>query len=164
LSTTGVTFAAGAALLFVASMVVESVLLRWRINAYFQAGFPLFLTMVPIPNAPEGSGSTATVRWEVTGDLVRWWADPAMRSAPSGLHGSVQLAAGQGGVHLFVRWAPPWTPLLAAAWLIGLGMVRGEAMVTLPIGLVMIAGVLFLYRQAAVRAVAEMRWAWVQQA
>ncbi len=60
-----------------------------------------------------------------------------------------------------VCWAPPWSPLLAALWLAGIGAVRGEAWLTVPIAAVMVLGVVLLYRQVALRVAAELRWGWV---
>lgn len=158
------TLAAVAALFFLGSLVVERQLLRFRLDWYFTAGFPIFPELVPIPRAPEGSGETATVVWEVVeANLVRFWADPAVRKAPSGLHGAIRMSKSPQGVRLAVRWSPPWSPLLAAGWLAGLGLVRGEGLFTVPIAAMIVLAVLFVYRQAAVRAARELRWAWVSQ-
>ena len=96
-------------------------------------------------------------------DRIRFWADPDKRRAPSGLHGAIRLyRAGSGQVGLAVRWRPPWSLLLAAAWLVVLGVVRQEPQITVPIALAWVIGVLVIYRQAALRAAAELRWAFVQ--
>ncbi|MEQ1508645.1 MAG: hypothetical protein ABMB14_40835, partial [Myxococcota bacterium] len=81
--------AAAAAALFLGGLFGETrVLLRWRADWYFLPGFPIRGKLVPIHHAPEGSGATATVRWEVSApNLVRFWAEPGSRAAPSGLHG-----------------------------------------------------------------------------
>ncbi|MBT3217547.1 MAG: hypothetical protein HN348_00515 [Proteobacteria bacterium] len=157
------TLAVVAAVLFLGGLFVERQLLRWRHNWYFSAGFPVFPELLPIPRAPEGSGETSTVSWEVVDGLVRFWADPAARKAPSGLHGAIRLILGPKEVRLVVRWSPPWSPLLAAGWLAGLGLVRGEGYFTVPIAAMIVLAVLFVYRQAAVRAARELRWAWVSQ-
>lgn len=142
-------------------------LLGRRSDGYFLVGFPLGGRMVPIPHAPEGSGQTASVRWEVSsarGDapnLVRFWADPGARTAPTGLHGVVILARGLSGVELEVRWAPPWTPILAAVWLFALGVTRGEAALTGSIAIAMVVGILVLYGERARRAAVELRWAFL---
>ena len=159
--------ALGSALVLIGGMVAERFLLtRFRWTAYFSAGFPLFPELVPIPVAPKGEGETATVRWEVVEgdeDYVRFWADPDQRKAPSGLHGAIRLYRAAGGsVGLAVRWSPPWTLLLAAAWLVILGIARREPQITVPIAVVWVLGVLIIYRQAALRAAAELRWAFVQ--
>lgn len=140
------------------------VLTRWRKDWYFGAGVPLGLRLVPILRAPEGKGKTATVAWEV-GDqphLVRFWADPANRTAPMGLHGVVLLAQGRRGIEMEVRWAPPWSPILAACWLAALGLARGEGTVTVPLGAMILVGVVIVYGERARRAAAELRWAFVQ--
>lgn len=156
--------ALGAALLLIGALVVETrVLLRWRSDRWFALAFPLGLRLVPIPTAPTGSGRTASVRWEVgRPGVVRFWADPDERVAPTGLRGVVYLARGRAGIELDVRWAPPLSPLVAAAWLAGLGVVRGEAAVTVPIAVMMVAGVGLLYWDRARRVAAELRWAFLR--
>jgi hypothetical protein len=139
------------------------VLLARRRDGYFLVGIPLWQALVPVPRAPEGSGQTASVRWEVSDEapnLVRWWADPKDRKAPTGLHGVVILAQGRRGIELEVRWAPPWTVLLAALWLAALGIARGEPF-TVPIAAVMVLGTFVLYGERARRAAAELRWAFL---
>ena len=155
------TLALVALVLFGGGVLLERILLQMKWKPYFQAGFPLFPELVPLPRLPTPeSGATATVRWEREGGFVRFWVDAGARSGPAGLHGSVVLWHGPGGVHLGLRWSPPWTPLMAGAWLIGLGMARGER-IAIPIGLAIIAGILWVYRSFAIRAAAELRWHWV---
>jgi hypothetical protein len=159
--------ALGSALMLIGGMVLERFLLtRFRWMAYFSAGFPLFPQLVPIPTRPTGRGETATVHWEVVEgreDRIRFWADPDQRRAPSGLHGAVRLYPLSGGrTGLAVRWSPPWTLLLAAGWLVVLGVIRQEPQITVPIALVWVLGVLMIYRQAALRAAAELRWAFIK--
>ena len=155
--------ALAAGMVFVCGMVLETrVLLRFRRDWYFLPGLPLGARIVPIPRPPEGEGRTRSVRWEVSAPhLVRFWADPAERVAPSGLHGVVILSQGRQGVELEFRWAPPWTPLLAAIWLAVLGTARGEAHFTLPIALVIALAIGSLYAERARRIAAELRWAFV---
>jgi hypothetical protein len=151
-----------AAVVFLGGMLVERLLLQLRPNAYFTAGFPLTPELVPMQRAPTAlAGQTASIRWERQDDLVRFWSDPAARTAPMGLHGAVRLWNGPRGVHMVVRWSPPWSPLLAAAWFAGLGIVRHEAVVTLPLACLLILGILYVYRTFALKAAAELRWAWV---
>ncbi len=159
--------ALGSALMLIGGMVLERFLLtRFRWTPYFTAGFPLFPVLVPIPTKPQGSGETATVKWEVVGedgDVVRFWSDPENRSAPSGLRGAVRFyGAAHGQIGLAVRWSPPWTLLLAAAWLVILGIARGEPQITVPIATIWVMGVVLVYRQGAMRAAAELRWAFVK--
>jgi hypothetical protein len=159
--------ALGSALMLIGGMVVERFMLtRFRWTPYFTAGFPLFPELVPIPRAPQGTGETATVRWEVVsdGELIRFWADPDKRTAPSGLHGAIRLyGAGSAHIGLAVRWSPPWTLLIAAGWLVVVGIIRDEPQVTVPIAVVWVIGVMVIYRQGAMRAAAELRWAFVKE-
>ena len=141
----------------------RSLLTRWRHNAYFTLGFPLIPALVPIPDPPTGAGATASVQWEVVDkELVRFWSKPGDRSSPMGLHGAIHLTRAGRGVQLDVRWSPPLTPLAAATWLAALGSARGEAALMLPLAAAMIIGMILLYRSAAIRAAAELRWAWVR--
>jgi hypothetical protein len=153
-----------AAALLLGGWIAETrVLTRWRPDWYFLPGIPLGLRPVPIPTAPEGEGRTRSVRWEVSApDLVRFWADPTERAAPSGLHGVVVLLRSRKGVELHVRWAPPWSPVLAAFWLAALGIHRGEARLTVPIAVCILAGLLYLYGERARQVAAELRWAFVR--
>lgn len=135
----------------------------WRWNAYFVIGMPLYPRLVPIFMKPEGEGATASVRWEVDeGELIaRFWADPAQRTAPRGLHGVVRfLPRRDGQIELDVTWSPPWMPFVAMAWLAGIGLARGDGMLSVPLA-VLLSGVLYsLYYQTARRAARELRWAW----
>ena len=151
-----------ASLLLGGLWVETRVLLRRRADWYFLPGFPIGGRLVPIPKPPEGSGRTATVVWEVSApNLVRFWVDPADRTSPTGLHGVVILAQGRRGIELEVRWAPPWSPILAALWLASLGVARGEGALTVPIAAVMTVGMIVLYGERARRAAAELRWAFL---
>lgn len=150
------------ALALIGGIVLERLLLtRWRWTPYFTAGLPVLPRPVSIPSAPRGQGKTASVRWEVAGDLVRFWADPADRTAPSGLHGAIRLHERAGRVDLAARWSPPWTYLLAAVWLVVLGAARGELVLTLPIATLLVVGIFVAYRHFALRAVKELRWAFL---
>jgi hypothetical protein len=142
-------------------------LLARRFDGYCLLGLPLGARLVPIPHVPEDEGRTATVRWELgparadAPRIVRFWADPRARTALTGLHGAMILHRGPRGIELEVRWAPPWTLILAATWLVTLGIARGEAGLTVPIAVAMIAGVVVVYGERARRAAAELRWAFV---
>jgi hypothetical protein len=139
-------------------------LLRWRLDGYFLVGLPLGQRLVPIPYAPDGSGRTASVRWERSApNLIRFWSDPADRTALTGLHGAIRLGMGRGGVELELTWAPPWTPVFAALWLAAIGVARGEALLTCSLAVAIAAGVLFAYAQAARRAAVELRWAFLSR-
>ncbi len=151
-----------AAVLFLGGLLVERILLAMRPRWYFQVGLLLSPPLVSLPYLPEGQGRTATISWEAEEELARFWSEPGARRAPMGLHGSVRfLRTRRGDWQPEVRWSPPWSPVLAALWLVGLGAARGEAWLTLPIALAMVAGVFVLYRRSALRAAAELRWRWV---
>lgn len=155
-----------AALLFVGGMTFETrVLPRWRQDAYFLVGFPLGQRLVPLPRAPKADeGRTASVVWDRrTPNVVRWWSEPGARKVPTGLHGSVVLAQSRRGVELQFRWSPPWTALLGPVWLAALGVARGEAAVALPLGAVLLVGVLVGYGTSADRVAAELRWSFVDR-
>lgn len=158
-----VTLAVTTALLLVGALVLERLLLtRWRFDAYFKAGLPLLPPPVPIPEAPRGEGRTATVRWEVAGDVVRFWGVPGERTAPTGLHGAIRLYRSGGRTGLAVRWSPPLAYLLAAIWLVVLGALRGALALAVPISLVLVVGIYVTYRGFAVRAVRELRFAFLE--
>jgi hypothetical protein len=148
--------------LLVAYLFERVVLPRWRPELWFRIGFPLGSSLAPIPRAPEGSGGTASVRYEVRGDRVLFWSDPARRAAPAGLHGAIRLERGPRGVELLVTWSPPWSSLLAAAWLAALGLLRGEPQVGGLLGALLFFVIGLGHRVAAVRAAAELRWAFVR--
>lgn len=141
---------------------VELLLLRLRFRPYLAAGFPLAVELVPVARPPEGEGTTASVAWVVDSDgVVRWWAN-ASSEGLTGLHGVVRCVRSRGGVGLVVRWSPPWSPLLAAAGLGALGFARGLPQVTVPIALLLVGGLMFVYHQGALRAAAELRWSFVR--
>ena len=149
----------GSVAALVGAAFVERALIKAGARWYFQAGFPLD-QLVPLPRPPTAEeGRTATVRWARRDDVVLFWVEPGERGGPMGLHGAVRLMRRR-GIEMVVTWSPPWTPLLAAVWLAALGAVRHE-WVTTPIACVLVLVVLFTYRQAAMRAAAELRWAFV---
>ncbi len=151
--------AAMAAFTLLGGLLGERALLRWRPRAYFRVGFPLGMEPVPIPAVPVAiKGKTSQVHWERDGDEIIYWAEATERKAPMGLHGQVTLVRTTRNVHLDVIWAPPWTPMIAAIWLAGLGAARGEAALTAPISIVLVVGLLVLYRQSAVQIAAELRY------
>ena len=149
--------------LLAGGFATERALLSWRWTPWFAAGLPLVPVPVPIPEAPTGSGETASLKWEVVDGVVRWWADPRRRGAvPTGLRGVVRLRRSTRGVELDVRWSPPWTPLVAMGWLAALGVMRGQTQVTGPIAALLVLAMLLVYHQGALRAAAELRWAFVR--
>ena len=159
---TGLPAAIGAALVLLGGLLAERWALRARWAPYFRVGFPLSPPPVPIPDMPPETGHTSSVAWErPDAEEALFWADPHQRSAPTGLRGVVFLVPMQAGrLHLDVRWAPPWTPLVAAGWLMGLGFARQE-WVAVPAGAMLVLVLLAIYRHAALRAAAELRWSWV---
>lgn len=147
----------------IGGLLLERVALTagWRV--YFRLGMPLGEDLVPIPLAPEGKGKTASVRWAVDEEagFVRFWAQPGARSAPMGLRGVLGLVRSARGIHLPVRWSPPFTPFLALLWFAALGFARGQGLITIPIAGLIMAALIVVYRQAALRAARELRWAFV---
>ena len=78
--------------------------------------------------------------------------------APQGLHGIVLLHPdATGRVHLEVRWAPLWTPLLAFAWFAVLGAMRGEGAITGPLSAMLAGAMLYAYFVSSTRAVRTLR-------
>jgi len=164
LSGGNLTMVALVAAVAIGGLLVERVLLTSGLLAYFRLGMPLGEELVPVPFEPRGSGRTASVRWKVEPDAgcVRFWSQPGDRAAPMGLHGLVGLVRGPKGIHLPVRWCPPLTPFAALTWFGALGVVQGQAHVTVPVALLLMVVLLLLYRQAALRAARELRWSFVQ--
>lgn len=154
-----------AAVVAVGGLLVE----RWMLVSgwapYYRLALPLGEELVPIPLPPSSDGKTASVHYAVVEDEgeVQFWAKPGERAAPMGLRGTLGLVRGPGGVHLPARWAPPFTPLLALVWFGGLGATRGQGHITIPIAILLLAIMIVLYRQAAVRAARELRWAFVSR-
>jgi hypothetical protein len=130
---------------------------RWQL--YFLAGAPLAAEPMPVLTVPAAQGETATVRWAADEEVALFWAS---QGGLPGLHGAVRLVHDRGRIRLLVVWAPPWTLfvglVLLASWSANLG--RGLALV--PASAVAAVAVFILYRQAAIRAARELRWAWVR--
>lgn len=159
LDTTGLPLALLATALLFGGLLAERILIGVRHRGYLGLGLPIGPELVPIERLPKKeSGETASVHWVLDGTTVYFWAG----RAPTGLHGRISLVGPPGRVALDVRWAPPWSPLFAALWLIGLGLVRGDGWLTVPVGSMMGVGLLFVYWQAAVTAARELRWALVK--
>ena len=157
------TLALASALVLIGGLVLETrVLLAYRTDLYFLASLPMMRMLVPIPEVPKGQGRTPSVLWEVTSSgMVRYWASPKERKAPSGLRGVVHFVPTTAGWALAVRWAPPWSPILAALWLAVLGIARDEAQLTVPIALMMVAAILFVYGQRAQAVAQELRFSFL---
>ena len=142
--------------------LVETLLIQRASTWYYAAGLPLGRTPVPFPPADvhRQSGVHAGLRYRrVAPGVVAFWADRADRRLPAMLHGVAFERAMGPQVALDVRWAPPFTPLLGATWLIVLGLARGEAPLTVPIGLLLIAAVAVVYHRGAVQACRTLRFA-----
>ncbi len=146
-------------------LLLERILLTRGWMPYYRIGFPLGRAPLPVANPPTGDGKTASVCWIVDASgphhVVRYWAEPGSRRAPMGLHGLVHLRRARGQVALDVTWAPPWSPVFAALWLVFLGLFRGDGWVTVPVGSMMVLGIAVLYWRSAVLAARELRWAFV---
>ncbi len=142
--------------------VAEWALLTWRRDLFFLLGFQLIPPPVPILAVPEGEGETATAGWEVGGEVpvARFWARGGMASATPGLRGAIRFRRWRGVIALDVRWSPPWTPLFMLAWLGSFGAIHGNVVVAIPASLLAASALLLAFRAAAVRAVAELRYAW----
>ena len=150
---------AALALVPVLGLLVEAGLVRLGWMPYFLAGFPLLPEVVPIEGMPTEAGKAGSVCWDMpaTGS-VRWWSNPDSRESLTGLHGVVLCVRRGDNVRLHMRWSPPWSPLLAAAGLLILGVVRGLSHVTAPVSVVMVLGLVVLYHQGALRAAGELRF------
>jgi hypothetical protein len=138
--------------------------LRW--TPYFAAGLPLFQDPLPLGRMPEGeAGIVGGLRWErlASGDGARWWADPDQRRFPRGLHGIVWFGKVGRSVALAVRWSPPWTPILAMAWLAFVGAVDGQGWLTGPLAAVLVFALVAAHHRHAERAGALLRYGWAKE-
>ena len=145
----------------VGGTLLELLWVRARWAFYYRAALPLGAELVPLASVPtvaEGRTNALGFR-RVADDAYVFWADRDARHLPTLLHGMVQLVPLRSGCALKLTWAPPWTPVIAALWLIALGVVRGEAQVTVPIGSAMVLAMGVLYLRGARLAAAELRWA-----
>jgi len=145
----------------VGGTLLEALWIRAVWLPYFRVALPLGAQLVPLPKPPTvEEGRTAGLGFRrLQPTRYAFWSDRDARSSPTLLHGMVDLVPARQGVALHVTWAPPWTPVVAALWLIVLGIVRGEAQLTVPIGTMMVAGMGILYLKGARSAARELRWA-----
>jgi hypothetical protein len=146
--------------------LLESLLLERAATWYYAAGAPLrpeLLPHVPAKNAPT-EGRHAGIHWKRIGPgMVAFWADRKERRIPTMLHG-LAIERDMGAmISLDVRWSPPFTPLLAAVWLMLLGLVRGEGQITVPIGACMLVAITLLYQRGAQQAAEALRFALQQE-
>lgn len=155
------------AVALVLGFILEALFMGRGARWYYAAGAPLRPPLVPytMPSKPHESGTHAGIHWRrIEPGMVVFWADRQDRRVPTMLHGlALERQRGE-VVHLDVRWAPPWTPLLAACWLMVLGLLRGEAQLTVPIGIAMIVALGILYHRGARGAAASLRFALQQEA
>jgi hypothetical protein len=153
-------FAAGLAV----GIAIELVLIRYSVRWYFRTGFPLGEELVPIRRLPEGSGETSSVSWRVIEkSLVHYWTGPKSVDGILGLHGAVRCISTPREVLLKLRWSPPWTPLVGLAWLFFFAITTDKILTVGPIVLSLVIICFGVYRQAAVRAAAELRWRFVSR-
>ncbi len=138
-----------------AGFALEALLLARGARWYYAVSLPIGRTPVPYeaPARPAERGAHGGLRFRRIGPgLIAFRADRRDRRLPSLLHGlAVERVVGAKTV-LDVRWAPPFTPIVGASWLIVLGLIRGEGQITVPIGLMMIAALALLYHRGAVQA------------
>ncbi len=143
--------------------LLEGLLIQRAATWYFAAGLPLGRTPVPFPtpSSARDEGVHAGLCYRRIGPgMVAFWADRRDRRLPSMLHGlAIEQATGQQQVLLDVRWAPPFTPVLGATWLIFLGLARGEGQITVPIGVLLLGAVAVLYHRGALQACRTLRFA-----
>lgn len=136
---------------------------RWQPSWYFRLGLPLGATLVDLPHAPAEEGRTHAVDWRADAQSVWFWARPGRRGAPVGLHGWIRLVPrGDGRVGMEIRWSPPWIGVLACFWLAGIGVAQDDARFAGPLSMVLLAAIFLIYRQAAVRLAAELRYSLIK--
>lgn len=151
-----------ATLVVVGTLAFEAWLSACWGRAWFTLAVPLGDDLVPLQHLPAGRGQGRGVAWRVVDEVVLLYR-VGRDAAPRGLHGVVYLLPARGGqVHLDVRWAPPWTPLAAIAWLSVLGTIRGEGAVLVPVSTLLAGALLLAYWQAARRVAASLRQALVE--
>lgn len=152
----------GGLLLAVGAWSETRLLPRWRPSPWFAVGVPLPSGPAPVPARPAGGGRTASVRWEVVGESVRFWADPGDRTAPAGLRGRIVFRPQGRGVGMQVWWAPPLTLVAAPIWLAALAASRGDGPLLGGVAAVFLLFGAAWYARAARRAAGELREAFRQ--
>lgn len=146
----------------VASLALEAVALRWRWTPYAAVTVPLGEDLAALPRAPPGEGRYAGVAWAAVDDVdegqVLWFWSTGGRGVPRGLHGVVHLLPDRAGrVQLDVRWAPPWTPILALGVLSVVGLQEGAGAPPVVLATGLLAVLLVSFRAAARVAAAQLR-------
>lgn len=130
----------------------------------YRWAFPLGMEPLPIHNAPEGTGRTTSVVWEVRGAEVLFWALPgAGGNGLPFLRGVVTVIPDRERYRLYVRWTPPWTLLAFVLALAVAGTVLGAGYAAVPTAVVLGTAGVVAYQQAAVRATGELRWAFQRE-
>lgn len=153
----GVRASLAAAVVLLGAMLGERLAVGARFVPYFRLAVPLPEEPLPLVKLPEAiAGRGPTVAWAREGHLVTWWVEG--RGAPRGMHGNVRLEPGPRGVRVRVSWFPPLLPLVAAAWLLGIGAQRGEVPMSAALASFIVVGVFAVHRPFAVRAAAELRY------
>ena len=147
----------------VGGLIIEWLMLRGGFGPYFRVGVALNVSPLPLDVMPEGGGQTSSVSWQVFEQgLVRFWAEQRLAGSVWGLHGLVHLRRHAGRYHVDIRWFPPWTPFLCLVALIVRGGFTGTIHVLGPVCFGFALMLVAVYHRAAVRAAAELRWAFVR--
>jgi len=123
---------------------------------YFRCGVPVWGPVRSEVRPPAESGRNDWLHWQnlESGEVI-FWADTRTRRTPAGLHGVWKIVPTENGEEVRACWAPPWTPVLAALWLVGLGAMRGDAVMTLTIAAGLIGTLGAVYGHMARRAIAS---------
>ena len=144
--------------LLILGFVLERILVALRWTPYFGFGFPVRGPLERGVGPPEGEGKNAWLHWMTleSGEVV-FWSDVRTRRSPAGLHG-MWVPAGDGASEgCRAVWAPPWTPVFASFWLMGLGAMRGDALMTTTIGVGLLVTIGSVYSYMARRAIESWR-------
>jgi hypothetical protein len=130
------------------------VALKWP--PYFRCGVAVWGPIRPEVRPPSEPGRNEWLHWQPldSGEVI-FWADARTRRSPSGLHGVWKLVPTEHGEEARAYWAPPWTPMFAAIWLVGLGATRGDAVMTATIAFGLIGTLGAVYGHMARRAIAS---------
>lgn len=163
-----VALAVGAVVVF--TVVLEALALRGRWRVYGAAVMPLGVELLAVTRPPPRAGRFGGVAWDTVsgadGAAVVWfWADRRSGAVPRGLHGVVHLRADPAGrVRLDVRWAPPWTPVVALAALSVVGVRVGDGLAAVALAAALLGVLLWAYSLTARRAAALLRQGFVTEA
>ena len=130
------------------------VALKWA--PYFRVGVSVWGSVRRDVQPPSEAGRNQWLHWQTlkSGEVI-FWADARTRRTPAGLHGVWKLVSTTHGEEVRACWAPPWTPVLAAIWLMGLGAMRGDVVMTATIAFALIGTLGAVYGHMAQRAIAS---------